>query len=130
MGSLAQDITNALPGGSMSEAARTEMLASMWIANQEAEDFRKYYDNYVRRYGTALGVSENFQSEMGGQYAEMKNKIKEAIIPRVPLDENGKPLAGSQPMSYFDILRKNPNTAVKFDQTLGVPGLARVFVGG
>lgn len=127
---LANSVTNALPGGAMSEGARLEMLASMWVANQEAEDFRKYYENYIKRYGTALGVNKNFQAEMGSQYQNLKKQIKEAMVMRQPQDENGNPIAGAQPMSYFQLLVTNPATATRFDQAIGAPGVARVFVGG
>ena len=130
---LAEDITRALPGGDMTVGARAEMLASMWIANQEAEDFARYYQAYTQKYKTAYGVNQAFQRDMAPKYDAMKAAVKKAITPlkqtmpdgtqKTLVDENG------QPFSQYNVLA-NDNNPVEFDELVGMPGLARVFRGG
>jgi hypothetical protein len=117
---LAQDIINALPGGNMSKAARGEMLSSMWVANQESEDFARYYKNYIDKYHTAYGVHQAFQRDMGQKYNDMKSSVKKAIT---PVTHNG------EQFSYYNGLMTT-NDAAEFDKRMKMPGLARTFIGG
>jgi len=139
---LAEDIRRALPGGDLTVGARAEMLASMWIANQEAEDFARYYQTYTQKYKTAYGVNQAFQRDMAPKYDAMKVAIKKAITPltytteEIQPDGTKKRVAKTEvdpatglPLTEYNFLM-NENNPVAFDELVKMPGLARVFRGG
>jgi hypothetical protein len=123
-GYIQQAITSALPQGEMTEQAGVKVLASMYAANQMDEDFRKYYQNYVSRYGTAWGVQDAFNADMQPRLQREKQLIEHALTPQ---------MINGVRQSPADVLRKNfnnPAAAAEFDKRYGVPGLARMIVGG
>jgi len=139
---MAEDIRRALPGGDLTTGARAEMLASMWVANQELEDFPRYYQAYVREFKTTYGVNQAFQKDMAPKYDAMKAAIKKAITPLTYTDEEMQPdgtkkmvrktavdPATGLPLSEYNFLM-NENDPIAFDELVKMPGLARVFRGG
>jgi hypothetical protein len=123
---LAQAINDAQISGSLTPQASTKLAASMYVLQQMPEDFARYYDAYVKRYGTALNVQQNFNREMGQRYETEKKMIEQAIMPYKRKTADGK----EEYTSYVLELRKNPALAKRFDQEFKTPGLARMFLGG
>jgi len=139
---LAEDIRRALPGGDLTTGARAEMLASMWVANQELEDFPRYYQAYVREFKTTYGVNQAFQRDMAPKYDAMKAAIKKAITPLTYTVEETQPDGTKKkvtktevdpstglPLTEYNFLM-NEDDPVAFDELVKMPGLARVFRGG
>jgi len=108
----------AMPSGEMTPEAGRTLIAGMYMANQNQEDFRKFYNKYTAQYGTALGVQDAFNQEFQPRLAREKDLIMHALTPQA----NG--------VSPADILRKNPSSAAQFDKNYGMPGLARTIIGG
>lgn len=108
----------AMPSGEMTPEAGRTVIAGMYLANQNQEDFRKFYNKYTAQYGTAYGVQDAFNQEFQPRLAREKDLIIHALTPQA----NG--------LSPADILRKNPAAAAEFDKKYGMPGLARTFIGG
>lgn len=122
--SIADAIRSALPSGNISKDAANTLIASMMVELQRDRDFNRYYDSYTRKYGTALGVYDNFNREMGDRYQEEKQRLKPAFVAHERTDTvDGKPVKSRR--SYFDVLIKNPKAASQFDKEVGVPGIAR-----
>jgi hypothetical protein len=118
---LAQAINNAQISGSLTTEASIRLGASLYVTQQMMQDFARYYDAYVKRYGTALNVEQNFSREMAGRYDAEKTLVEQAIR---PVQRDGKWT------SWATELRKNPSLAAEFDRRFQMPGLARIFLGG
>jgi hypothetical protein len=123
---LAQAINDAQISGSLTPQASAKLAASMYVIQQEAQDFARYYDSYVKKYGSALNVRENFAKEMGQRYDGEKKLVEQALMPVQRTTPDGK----KEWTSWSLELRKNPSLAKRFDQEFKTPGLARMFLGG
>ena len=123
---LAQAINDAQISGSLTPQASAKLAASMYVIQQEAQDFARYYDSYVKKYGSALNVRENFAKEMGQRYNGEKKLVEQAIMPVQRTTPDGK----KELTSWYLELMKNPSLAKRFDQEFKTPGLARMFLGG
>lgn len=113
-GYIADALTQAFPTGSMTPEAARKMSAALYIGNQMASDFARYYDNYRQKYGTAYSAKENFLRDMGPQYDQDKKTIEAAL----------------QKPGLVEYLRSHPEKAAEFDAYWKRPGLARTFIGG
>ena len=125
--SIATSINNALASGSTDKDAANTIVSGMLVDFQKDRDFNRYYDAYVRRFGTALNVYENFNREMGDRYDIEKQRLKEAMVgyDSQVRDDQGRPVARRE--SSVDVLRADPNVARLFDQRHKTPGLARYW---
>src|SRR6185312_361679 len=61
---IAHALTSVLPGGGQQVGAADDILATMLVQNQQQRDFPQYYNNYVAKYGTAIGVQQAFLRDM------------------------------------------------------------------
>jgi hypothetical protein len=123
---LAEAMREAQISGSLTEDASIKLAASTYAMNQMREDFSRYYNAYIQKYGTALNVEENFAREMGGRYEDEKKAIETALKPVERVRSDGT----KERTSWAMELRKNPAMAQQFDERFGRPGLARMFLGG
>jgi hypothetical protein len=124
--SLAQAINDAQISGSLTPEASLKLASSMYVQQQIPQDFARYYDSYVKKYGTALNVQQNFDREMGQRYEEEKKRMEQVLKPVERKMPNGTKYWTSWAME----LRKNPAYAPKFDEEFKMPGLARMLIGG
>jgi hypothetical protein len=118
---LADALKDAQISGELTKEASIKLASSMYVRQQMEEDFSKYYNNYMKKYGTAYNVQNNFAREMGNQYEEEKKSLQRALT---PVEKEGK---WSSPVME---LRKNPALAPQFDAYFKKPGLARMLLGG
>jgi hypothetical protein len=118
---LADALKDAQISGELTKEASIKLASSMYVRQQMEEDFSKYYNNYMKKYGTAYNVQNNFAREMGNQYEEEKKALQRALT---PVEKDGK---WSSPVTE---LRKNPALAPQFDAYFKKPGLARMLLGG
>lgn len=118
---LADALKDAQISGELTKEASIKLASSMYVRQQMEEDFSKYYNNYMKKYGTAYNVQNNFAREMGNQYEEEKKSLQRALT---PIEKEGK---WSSPVME---LRKNPALAPQFDAYFKKPGLARMLLGG
>ena len=126
---LAQALGAVQPDGSMTREAANQILASMYVAKQVEADFSKYYDRYVRKFNTALGVEENFNRDMQGYYQREKERLTHALTPKeIVVEENGKKVKKS--VAPVDLVRDDPRKAAEFERRYKSPGLARYVIGG
>ena len=121
-GFIQQAMSNSLPSGAMDENAGIHVMANMYMQNQDGDDFRRFYSNYRNAHGTALNAPTAFDKEMGQRYQMERQKVIHALTPQERPD-------GTR-MSPVDIIRQDPTKAAAFDKRYGMPGLARVFLGG
>ena len=123
-GFIQQAMSNSLPSGAMDENAGIHVMANMYMQNQDGDDFRRFYSNYRNAHGTALNAPTAFEKEMGQRYQMERQNVIHALTPQERPD-------GTR-MSPVDIIRQDPTKAAAFDspKRYGMPGLARVFLGG
>lgn len=125
--SIANAISSAMPSGNMTKEAANTIISTMLVDLQRDRDFNRYYDAYVRRYGTALNVYQNFNAEMGDRYDIEKQRLKQAMTGHdiEERDQSGRVVTRRE--SAIDVLRRDPNAARRFDQRYETPGLARYW---
>jgi hypothetical protein len=118
---LAQALNEAQITGSLDPVAASKLAASLYVNTQRPQDFARYYNSYVRKYGTALNVRENFNREMAQRYDREKTALQHALMPTYV---NGKP------ENAVMALRAGKVSPQEFDAYYKTPGLARLIMGG
>jgi len=119
--SIAHSISNVLPGGDLQPAAAQELLSQMMVQSQQPLDFSQYTNNYVNRYGLAVGAEPAFQRDAQPSYGREQRSLKSFIA------------SPGYTAAVGDLQSSDPKVQQRAADTLDRiygPGFHRYFTGG